>query len=229
MAEIEIIPILNDNYAYAVVSGDEVVVVDPGEAGPVLDFLEGKRLAAILLTHHHDDHVDGVSEIREKHPCTVVAPKDERISGVDEVATEGKLVTFLGLDITPFSTPGHTRSEITYYIPKLFAAFTGDTLFSGGCGRLFEGTAEDMHTSLQKIAALPDETKLYFGHEYTEGNLLFAHAVDPENEAITNALTHLSDITTPTTVGREKEINLFLRAKTAEELGELRKRKNRET
>ncbi|MDN3508236.1 MAG: hydroxyacylglutathione hydrolase C-terminal domain-containing protein, partial [Simkaniaceae bacterium] len=158
--------------------------------------------------------------------CRLIAPSDERIANVDELAIEGKALSFLGMEIEVIATPGHTRCDITYYFPTLKAAFTGDTLFSAGCGRLFEGSANEMFTSLHKIAALPDETKLYFGHEYTEKNLLFAHDIEPDNAAVTKELSNHKEPTTPTTVEKEKAINLFLRAKTPDELSELRDKKN---
>lgn len=208
-----------DNYIWTLRSGTNAVVVDPGDAGPVEAWLSesGSRLAAILLTHHHPDHVGGVEALKARHAPRVFGPASERIAGVDVAVAGGDRARpgegfpdFAVLDI-----PGHTAGHIAYYGEDLL--FCGDTLFSGGCGRLFEGTAEQLYGSLMRLAALPAGTRVYAGHEYTAANLRFARAVLPAEVQLQEALANASKITEnggttlPSTIGREREINVFLR------------------
>lgn len=219
------VPALDDNYIYFLVKGTRSAVIDPGEARPALEFLQGKTLEAILITHYHSDHTGGCAALKETG-APLYASRDERIKGVDHRVRSGDGLVILDEPVDILETPGHTKHDITYYFPNLGAAFTADCLFSGGCGRLFEGTAEEMHKSLQKIMRLPEETKLYFGHEYTRKNLTFGLTIEPENREIKEALDTLEVPTTPTTVAREKAINVFVRAKDANELGEIRKKRD---
>src|SRR3982750_4843789 len=185
---LRIVPLraFKDNYVWTLRNATHAAVVDPGEARPVLDYLAGEklRLAAILATHHHPDHVGGIAELVEKFRVPVFGPKNEPIPTLTQPVSEGDRVSIPELDVS-FSVldiPGHTRAHVAYY--GAGALFCGDTLFSCGCGRLFEGTAEQMYASLAKFAALPGDTLVYCAHEYTLANLRFARAAEPNNESI---------------------------------------------
>jgi len=210
-----------DNYVWTLRNATHAAVVDPGEARPVLDYLAGEklRLAAILATHHHPDHVGGIAELVERFRVPVFGPKNEPIPTLTQPVSEGDRVSIPELDVS-FSVldiPGHTRAHVAYY--GAGALFCGDTLFACGCGRLFEGTAEQMYASLSKLAALPDDTKVYCGHEYTLANIGFAKAVEPQNAALSARETRdrkLRDAgkpTLPSTLGDEKATNPFLRCR----------------
>jgi hydroxyacylglutathione hydrolase len=208
-----------DNYVWTLRNARCAAVVDPGEAQPVLDYLaaENLQLAAILATHHHQDHVGGIAELRLKYAVPVYGPRGEPIAtlthpvgGGDRVAIDELGVSFEVLDI-----PGHTRAHVAYYGANML--FCGDTLFACGCGRVFEGTPQQLYASLEKLAALPDETLVYCGHEYTLANIGFARAVEPDNAALAereaaDARARREDRPTlPSTISREKATNPFLR------------------
>ena len=211
-----------DNYIWLVrgQSTDRVAIVDPGDAAPVLDALATQRLTpvAILCTHHHGDHVGGVEELRACYDVPVYGPAQERIPALTHRVQGGERVRLdaLGLEFDVLDVPGHTAGHIAYYGASLL--FCGDTLFSAGCGRLFEGTAEQLHDSLSRLAALPPDTAVYCGHEYTAANLRFALAVEPDNpdarrhqERVRELRAH-NEPTLPSTIGRERRINPFLRS-----------------
>ncbi|MBI3778858.1 MAG: hydroxyacylglutathione hydrolase [Gammaproteobacteria bacterium] len=211
-----------DNYIWLIrgKSPDRVAIVDPGDADPVLAALEKQRLtpAAILCTHHHGDHVGGVEDLLKHYKVPVYGPARERIPAVTQRLKDGDHVDLpeLGLGFDVLDVPGHTAGHIAYYGAGLL--FCGDTMFSAGCGRLFEGTAEQMLTSLSRFATLPETTRMYCGHEYTEANLRFALTVEPDN-ADTRAhrdwarAQRARDLPTlPSTIGLERCINPFLRA-----------------
>jgi len=223
--EFQVIPLraFKDNYVWTLRNASCAAVVDPGEAGPVLDYLasEKLRLVAILATHHHPDHVAGIAEILQAHPVPVYGPRGEPITtlthpvrGGDRVAVEQLGVAFDVLDI-----PGHTRAHIAYYGSNM--VFCGDTLFACGCGRVFEGTPQQLYASLEKLAALPDDTLVYCGHEYTLANIGFAKAVEPGNSAllereVRDARLRRDNLPTlPSTIAHEKATNPFLRVKRA--------------
>jgi hydroxyacylglutathione hydrolase len=211
-----------DNYIWLIHSPEDaskVVAVDPGDSIPVERALkDGKlSLSAILITHHHADHVGGVAELRQRHQSEVFGPASERVPGDPRKLREGDRAKLgsLGLAFDIVDIPGHTAGHIAYVGHG--AVFCGDTLFSAGCGRLFEGTPEQMTASLAKLAALPDDTLVYCGHEYTVSNLKFSLAVEPDNEEAAKYLEESAlkrrrdEATVPSTIRRERNVNPFLR------------------
>jgi len=210
------VPCLKDNFAYLVIDHDgRCAVVDPGEAAPIEAALarEGAQLAAVWATHHHPDHVGGVPELVAAHPGidVVIGARDAaRTPRVTRTLDDGDEVALGTLRARCIHNPGHTLGAITYVVEG--CAFTGDTLFGGGCGRVFEGDAAMMHASLMRLAALPPETRVYFGHEYTASNLRFAAAVEPDNARIGERARSLATPSTPSTMADEHATNPFLRA-----------------
>jgi len=220
MLEIVPLPAFQDNYIWTLHSGKFAAVVAPGEARPVRDYLEreGLTLAAILATHHHPDHVGGIAELVAMRKVPVFGPKGEPIPALTHPVGQDDRVEIPELAAACFTVldiPGHTRAHVAYY--GLGSLFCGDTLFACGCGRVFEGTAAQMLASLSKLAALPDETRVYCGHEYTLANIKFARAVDPDNaelaarEARARRLREAGRPTLPSTLGEERATNPFLR------------------
>ncbi|HFV9241037.1 hydroxyacylglutathione hydrolase [Enterobacter mori] len=213
------IPAFQDNYIWVLVDDDRrCIIVDPGESAPVLQAIEenGWHPQAILLTHHHNDHVGGVPDLVAAFPHLVVyGPAETQDKGTTQVVEEGENILILGYDFSVFATPGHTSGHLCFYSkPYLFC---GDTLFSGGCGRLFEGTPAQMYQSLQKINALPDDTLICCAHEYTLGNMKFSASILPDDLAILDYYQKVKELraknqkTLPVILKNEREINLFLR------------------
>lgn len=221
---IEIIPCLKDNYAYLVIEDGLCAVIDPSEAAPVAAAVEsrGLKLTHILNTHHHWDHSGGNRELKEKFGAEVVGPEHDRsrIPAIDTGVDEQTGWQFGRHRVQVLDVPAHTRGAIAYAFAG--AVFTGDTLFAMGCGRLFEGTAAMMLTSLNKIAALPDDTLVYCGHEYTLSNARFAMTLEPDNAALQKRMTEVEAAratdrpTMPSSIGLEKATNPFLRTHSAE-------------
>jgi len=236
---VELIPVFKDNYAYLLTAPNgDIGIIDPGEADPVIDVLEAKGLTLthILNTHHHWDHVSGNDKLKTKYGAKLYAPAKEanQIGGVDIALKEGEPLPFGGENWQVIETPGHTLGHICLYAPESKLLFTGDTVFSMGCGRLFEGTPEQMWNSFTKLMALPDDTALYCGHEYTLANGVFAQKIEPDNEDIqrrreeVKALRRNKQPSLPSSIGLEKKTNIFLRAGSAKRFAEIRTIKDQE-
>ena len=224
MIEILALRAFDDNYIWLLRAGGYVAAVDPGDAAPVLAHLEhsGDRLCAMLVTHHHGDHVGGLAEILARFPVVVFGPALENIPGVSHPLVGGEHIELpqIALEFEVIAVPGHTRGHIAYYGPSLAehgAVFCGDTLFGAGCGRLFEGTPAQMQQSLARLAVLPAPTFVYCAHEYTQSNLRFAAAVEPGSIAVQRRSENVARdraahrATIPTSIGLELETNPFLR------------------
>jgi hydroxyacylglutathione hydrolase len=221
-----VIPIhaFEDNYVWLLRAGRSAWVVDPGEPFGVMDYLDhhGVTLTGILLTHHHDDHTGGVEQLRHFTGAKVYGPKGERLPQPVSLLAEGDLMNVLCATFIVLAVPGHTAGHIAYYTPDFNGApllFCGDTLFSGGCGRLFEGTPAQMLASLDRLAGLPPATLVCCAHEYTVGNLRFAREVEPDNMDVAarlhrcEVLVASGEPTLPSTIERELKINPFLRTR----------------
>lgn len=219
----KVIPLsaFSDNYIWVIHSSNSnaVTVVDPGDASPVIDHIEANQLSleTILITHHHNDHIGGVETLKNRYQCQVFVPKRDNQLFSDRDLVEGDEVSVLNdeYQFKVIEVPGHTMGHIAFYGHG--ALFCGDTLFKAGCGRMFEGTPPVFHESLQKLADLPAETKVYCAHEYTLANLKFAQSVEPDNPAITKEIEYSQSLrdknqpTLPSTIGQELEFNPFLR------------------
>lgn len=226
MLSVTPIPAFGDNYIWLLRqdTSSEICVVDPGDAAPVIELIEreGLTLSTVLITHHHQDHTGGLPELIERYAPRVIGPDNPKIDGIDERVASGDEFRVMGRRFEVLEVPGHTLDHIAFFtagIPPLL--FCGDALFSAGCGRLFEGTPEQMHASLNRLAALPDDTLVFAAHEYTLANLRFALAADPHNPDVAQAMEEcrrareLDRPTLPSTMGREKRINPFLRVADA--------------
>ena len=222
MANLQVIPLpaFDDNYLWLLVRDEQAIVVDPGDAAPVLDYLaqHGLELCAILCTHHHSDHVGGIRKLLQQFKVPVYGPAHETIPGRTHPVTEGDTVKIpeLDLEFSVIEVPGHTAGHVAYYGAERL--FCGDTLFACGCGRLFEGTPAMMYASIAKLARLPDATLMYCAHEYTLDNIRFARKVEPDNadliqREVNDRATRAQNLpTVPTTMGLEKRTNPFMRS-----------------
>jgi hydroxyacylglutathione hydrolase len=227
-AQTYLFPCLKDNYGVLLhdPQSGATAAIDAPEAAPVEAALAktGWKLTDIFVTHHHGDHTAGIGELKARHKCRVVAPRNEaaRIAHVDETVGEGDAVQVGSLTGRVIETPGHTAGHISYFLPADKLAFVGDTLFSIGCGRVIEGNPEMMWQSLLKLRALPDDTKFYCGHEYTDANIRFAKTIEPNNKSLAARAQEVAQLlaagkpTIPATIGAEKAENPFLRADVAE-------------
>jgi hydroxyacylglutathione hydrolase len=224
MTEVLALHAFDDNYIWLLRAGGCVAVVDPGDAVPVLGHLAktGDRLCAILTTHHHGDHIGGLAELLARFPVPVFGPGLENIAGITHPLAGGERIEVpeIGIEFEVIAVPGHTRGHIAYYGSSLGddgAEFCGDTLFGAGCGRLFEGTPAQMQASLAKLAVLPAPTLVYCAHEYTQGNLRFAVAVEPDSIAVQQRSEIVAKdraagrATIPTRIRTELDTNPFLR------------------
>ncbi|MDO8891435.1 MAG: hydroxyacylglutathione hydrolase [Sulfurimicrobium sp.] len=219
MIEIIPIPAFEDNYIWLIRNQAYAAVVDPGDADPVMEYLQQHdlKLTAILITHHHGDHCGGAKELSLHFNCPVYGPRREKITATTQNVAENDIIALpdVGAEFHVIDVPGHTRGHVAYY--GINSLFCGDALFACGCGRLFEGTPEQMQASLAKLAALPDETKVFCAHEYTLDNIRFARIADPDNAALQERETRERQIraqglpTLPSTIALEKRTNPFLR------------------
>ena len=230
MATLEIhqIPTRRDNYVYLLREPEtgKVAAVDPSDAAPVIAKLDslGWKLDEVLATHHHNDHVGGVPELKAKYGCKIVGPRadHDRIPNIDVDVGDGDVYGFGAEEARVFDTPGHTRGHIAYWFPNTKALFCGDTLFALGCGRVFEGTMDQMWNSLSKFEAVPDDTRVFCAHEYTQANARFALTVEPANEALKGRSAEIDRMraegksTVPSLMGEERATNPFLRPKLPE-------------
>lgn len=229
-----------DNFIYVLNSKTQCVIIDPGEAAPVRKFLTRANLTPthILCTHHHHDHIEGVMELKQQYNCEVWTSSfdNQRIPGATLGVREDQDLNLLSESLKVLELPGHTLGQIAFWWPSLNAVFVGDTLFSCGCGRLFEGSPEQMFSSMQKLRRLPPETQIYFGHEYTLNNIEFLlHNADKLNANLDGLRTYKAECeaalranqdTTPTTVARELKLNSFLNAPDLARFTELREKRN---
>ena len=232
--KIEIIPCLQDNYSYLIIDkkNNTACVVDPSEADPIIKYLENNniKLKFILNTHHHYDHVGGNEELKEKYGASVIGYKEdkERIPKIDILLNDQETWIYENFEAKVIHVPGHTLGHICFYFHKEQSVFTGDTLFSLGCGRIFEGTNSQMFSSLKKLKKLPQNTKIYCGHEYTKQNSRFCITHDKNNKKLKAKINEIEIkikkglYTIPSTIQDELDCNIFLRSDNVETFSKLR-------
>ena len=232
--KVEIIKCLQDNYSYLLINeqNQNACVIDPSEAKPIINFVEKKNinLKFILNTHHHYDHIGGNNELKKRYSAKIVGFKNDknRIPNIDILVTNNQIWSNENFEAKIIHIPGHTSGHICFYFSKNKIAFTGDTLFSLGCGRIFEGTYEQMFASLNKLKKLPSDTKIYCGHEYTLKNSIFCLRHEKNNKNLEKKIFDIKDKlknnfpTVPSTIGEELACNIFLRAKNLEDFSKLR-------
>jgi hydroxyacylglutathione hydrolase len=236
--DIDLFSCLSDNFGILIHDPDSglTAAIDAPEEGPILEALErrGWTLSHIFITHHHHDHVGAIAPLAARFDVEVIGPEAEKakINGLTKTVKDGETFKFAGRKVEVIETPGHTLGHVCYHLREDKLLFAADTLFALGCGRVFEGTMAQMHASLQRLGELPDDTIVYFGHEYTLSNARYALTVEPENPALVARAEEIAELreknrfTAPTTIGLEKTTNPFLRAKDAAEFAEIRKGKD---
>ena len=230
------IAILSDNYSFIVQSADKVAVIDPGDAAPLIEYLEQNNLTPdyIFNTHHHWDHTDGNKEIAQKYNAKIIAPRAEesKIGHIDIGLNDNEIFKFGDTYFKAIETKGHTQGHLCLWFEGENILFSGDMIFAMGCGRPFEGDAHDLYESFQKLSFLPDETVIYFGHEYTQTNGHFSLSIAPTDTAILSRMESINRLrrhnkpTIPTTMKIERETNLFMRAKNPAAFKTLRDNRN---
>ena len=236
--EVVRVPVLSDNYVWLVhdEASDRTLVIDPGEAQPVLDALaaRGWRADEIWNTHWHGDHTDGNAAVKAAHGGKLTGPAREadRIGGLDATVDEGDTVSFAGHVAHVMHMPGHTRGHVVFHFADDALLFSGDDLFAMGCGRLFEGTPAEMYANMRRFEAMPDETIVYGAHEYTQSNGRYALVAEPDNQAIKDRMVEVDrlrsagEATLPTTIGAERATNPFLRAQSVDAFAKHRQAKD---
>lgn len=233
MIEVIPVPALSDNYIWMLrdPASGIVAVVDPGQDTPALDAAaaRGWRIDQVLITHWHPDHTGGTAAIKAATGATVTGPAEaEKVVPMDRIIAGGDRLTVGELEAEVWNIPAHTAGHVALYFAAAKTIFTGDTLFAMGCGRLFEGTATQMYAAMQRFAALPDDVRIYCGHEYTVSNARFAAHADPDNAAVAERLERVTatrargEVTLPSTIGEERATNPFMRAADAADLARLR-------
>lgn len=218
--KIEIIPALSDNYIFLLTEGSSATVIDPGEAVSVLSKLERSdaKLENILVTHNHFDHTAGCDDLKAATGCTIIGPANAGLGNLDQAVEDGDQLGIGSMTIDVIATPGHTAGHVSFYSASQEALWCGDTLFVAGCGRVTGSSAQTLWSSIMKIGALPDKTRIYCGHEYTVANLKFALSLEPDNAVVAERLREvektlsIGEPSVPTTVAIEKQTNPFLRA-----------------
>ena len=226
--KVKIIPVLSDTFVSVLELDRDAIVIDPGSSQEVEDYLDQNKLnlKGIYCTHHHADHIQGVDALKKKYECPVWARKKDstRIPQADNFFEVDEIIQVLGIEVKVLEVSAHTRGHVAFYFPSEEAVFCGDSLFSLGCGRLFEGDSVDLFNSLKTLRALPDSTKVYFGHEYTQSNLKFARWLEPNNPIVANfektrqAKLGSGEHSSPSTIGFEKILNPFFKWDNAEYL-----------
>ncbi|MFV0477728.1 MAG: hydroxyacylglutathione hydrolase [Parahaliea sp.] len=227
MLSISPLPAFNDNYIWLLHDGTHAVVVDPGDAAPVQAALAAQvlQLIGIVITHHHPDHTGGLAQLLAQWSVPVFGPDNEAIAGISQALRDGDSIELLGHRCDAIAVPGHTLDHMAFFIPSVDEQppllFSGDTLFAGGCGRVFEGTHEQMYQALMRLAALPPQTRIFCAHEYTQANLAFARAVEPDNTELAMREQEIiarrgrQEVTLPSMLSLELQTNPFLRCNSA--------------
>lgn len=232
MLTVKLIPILDDNYTYVIQSVDDIAVIDPGTSAEVIAYCEEHGLTPTIIfnTHHHGDHIEGNAAIAQKYNAKIIGPdKDtDRIPNMSQGMNDGDVIKFGDTFFEVIETVGHTKNHLCFWFKHDKVLFSGDTLFAMGCGRCFEGAPEDMFKAFEIFNTMPEDTKIYCGHEYTVSNAKFCLSVEPENTDLIERMSKIENLrasnkpTIPSNIGIEKKTNIFMRAKNASEFAHYR-------